>query len=740
MNGTWVASLIYTRELNRKGVGRAANVIYEPPSQTASRVALVGWLLLAVPGAVDAQASKPSSQPAPTTQPVDSPCVQEVGGRLVVCGESVVVTGNADEPPRDSSVATKIDTPLIETPRSVSIVDRQTLDDMGAINITQAHEYVAGVTPMDERGPAFARGFPVGFYDLRRDGLRTYSWSVREPVAVDRIQYLRGPAAVLYGDGSPGALVNMVLKKPLPIPHYEFSVSGGSSGFGRLTADLTGPLSPGRRIRYRLVAASEWLESGLDNDERRLTLLPTIAIDVGAGGTLTFDTEWYEQRGRDYWHMVPATAKAQRGDFSGFPWDLSINSPDYRWTGSNVSPGLRLDLPLGKQSSLHVAGRYTKIDGDINGQALAALAEDGRTAVRFQYHEISTWHEYQTDTFAATGFRTGRVDHRLVTGVEAGLSTADTDIGIAPASPLDIFNRVYAPEPEPVARPTRYDISRLGLYTIDQIRLGQHVIAIPAVRWSQIEIENRVSTTGEVPSNESVVSPSFALVVLPQPWLSLYATYAQGFEPPTPGQYLENGQALKPAEHDSIEGGVKADLFDRRISVTGAGFRIRRTNVPEADTLGLFRQIGKGESRGLELEAAGSVTRGLVLRGGYAWTSSEITRDIGGLVGRDLPNAPRHKAQMWMRYRVPEGLLNKLMVAGGVVHVSERFTAGDNVVVAPAYTRVDLSASYELPGSRFTIGLVTQNLTNRRYVTSGMGAVFFAGPPRRVAAQLTTVF
>ena len=123
-------------------------------------------------------------------------------------------------------------------------------------------------------------------------------------------------------------------------------------------------------------------------------------------------------------------------------------------------------------------------------------------------------------------------------------------------------------------------------------------------------------------STESVVSPSLGLVVLPRPWLSLYTTYAQGFEPPTPGQYLEDGRALTPAEHDSIEGGVKADLLDRRISVTGAGFRIRRTNVPEADALGFFRQIGEGESHGLELEVVGSVTRGLGLRGGYAWTSS----------------------------------------------------------------------------------------------------------------------
>jgi catecholate siderophore receptor len=84
--------------------------------------------------------------------------------------------------------------------------------------------------------------------------------------------------------------------------------------------------------------------------------------------------------------------------------------------------------------------------------------------------------------------------------------------------------------------------------------------------------------------------------------------------------------------------------------------------------------------------------------------------------------------------------LRKLMIAGGVVHVSDRFTARDNVIVIPAYTRVDGSAAYELPGSRFTIGLIGQNLTNRRYVTSGAGAVFFAGPPRRLVAQLTSAF
>jgi iron complex outermembrane receptor protein len=134
------------------------------------------------------------------------------------------------------------------------------------------------------------------------------------------------------------------------------------------------------------------------------------------------------------------------------------------------------------------------------------------------------------------------------------------------------------------------------------------------------------------------------------------------------------------------------------------------------------------------------IAPGLTARAGYAWTGTEITQDAVGTPGRELPNAPRHKANLWMRYRFGSGTLRGLMVAGGVVHVSERFTARDNVVVAPSYTRADASASWDVAGPRLTLGGVVTNLTDVRYVTSGAGAVFFAGPARRVAIEMTTAF
>ena len=189
-----------------------------------------------------------------------------------------------------------------------------------------------------------------------------------------------------------------------------------------------------------------------------------------------------------------------------------------------------------------------------------------------------------------------------------------------------------------------------------------------------------------------------------------------------------------------LEGGVKADLNSQRFSVTAAGFRIRRTNVAEADARGFYRQIGEAASHGLEVEAVGSIARGLAIRGGYSWTSTEITRDTSGFVGRELPNAPRHKAQIWARYRMTQGRLSGLMLAGGVVSVGSQYTARNNLIALPHYTRVDASTSYELAGPRLTLALVAQNLTNRQYATTGAGATFIAAPLRRVSLQLTTVF
>jgi iron complex outermembrane receptor protein len=713
-----------------------------------SRGAVVLWTALWCATSLAADQPEAKTSDARTEQThvekPQEPRVEEIGGRLVVTGETVQVTAEVDAPVTRSSLATKTDTPLLETPRSVSIVDRQTLDDMKVTDIAQAHDYTAGFTPADERGPAFDRGFPLGFYDLRRDGLRTYTWSVREPAGLDRIQYLRGPAGLLYGDGSPGGIVNLVLKKPLPVPRYQASLGAGELGFRRVTGDATGPISSGGAARYRLVGAFEEGDGGFDNDESRLSVLPMLAFDFGRSVTLELDGEYYDQRGRGYAHYVPPTPAAQHGDFSAIPWDLNVASPGDAWRGWNASGGYQLDIRLSPAAQLHAAGRYTRIDGDIDAHGLAGFDAAALAIRRFHYHEISRWDEYQTDTFGAFTFGTGSARHRLVTGVEAGLSTAESRIGVSAAAPLSLGAPVYAPpDGEPILSPSGSHLLRLGVYAQDQVRLGGRWTFVPGVRLSSFRLDDRspaAASTGATRATDVHVDPALGAVFLPRPWLSLYASWTEGFQPPPAGQHLEDGRALAPIDSRSLEGGLKAEALGGRLILAAGLFAIRQTNVAEADPQGFYRQIAEGSSHGLEVEASGSPVHGLVVLGGYAWLHTEITRDASGFVGNALPNAPAHKANLWTRYRLPRGPLRHLGAGLGVVYVSSRFTTGANTVTMPSYTRLDGGLSYEGVDRRVGFALTAENLTDTRYVTSGLGQAFIAGPARRIFITVSTAF
>jgi iron complex outermembrane receptor protein len=280
-----------------------------------------------------------------------------------------------------------------------------------------------------------------------------------------------------------------------------------------------------------------------------------------------------------------------------------------------------------------------------------------------------------------------------------------------------------------------FDVTRLGVYVTDQMTLGANLVVAPGLRWSRLVVDDHLSG---VESRDALVSPTLGILFRPRASLSVYTSYARGFEPPAPGQYLEGGRPPDLSDHWMVEAGVKGDLPGDRVTAAAAGFYIERSNVPEADPRGFVRPIGAARSRGLELELVGLVAPGLTARAGYAFTDTTITRDALGGLGRELPNAPPHTAHVWLRYRLTEGILSGLMVAGGAVYSSDRFTSRDNLVVAPAYTRFDFTCSKALAGPRLAIGLVAENLTDRRYVRSGANRVLFAAPPRRIALQFSS--
>ena len=367
-------------QLQRTATDADGRFAFEAPSRGYLVVVTArGFSTVTLP--VAAEASLPLQITLETTASTRG--VVEAGGRLIATGEVVDVTARHDYRTPSTSVATKTDTPMLDVPMNVTVTDRTQLDDMQAINIAKSHDYTVGFTSTGETGLAQSRGFEVSWYDYRRDGLRTYAYSFREPAALDRVQYLRGPSAVLYGDGSPGGLVNLVLKKPLPVPYREATVGIGTLGLRRGTFDITGPLNASTSLTARAIVAVEGFDAGNRNAERRLTLLPTATYQFSRQTSLTADAEYDYERGRGYnTQTVPATPAAlATGDLSSVPFGFNVASPDDSWYNWNVSPGIRLDTRIGGVD-LHTAFRYTRIVEFDDAHWLDGLADDGRTALR----------------------------------------------------------------------------------------------------------------------------------------------------------------------------------------------------------------------------------------------------------------------------------------------------------------------------------------------------------------------
>ena len=186
-------------------------------------------------------------------------------------------------------------------------------------------------------------------------------------MALERVQYLSGPAAVLYGDGSPGGLVDLVLKKPFTVPPGRSDRERRRPWLRSVDRRSHGSLSgrqPGLPGTVSLAPASASTTASATT-RGVSAFLPMLSFDVGTGVTVHVDGPFYEQRGRGYRHTVPSTPDTQRGDFSHIPWNLNVASPEDQWSGWSASPGVRVDARLGRRSSVHTSARYTRIGGDL---------------------------------------------------------------------------------------------------------------------------------------------------------------------------------------------------------------------------------------------------------------------------------------------------------------------------------------------------------------------------------------
>src|SRR5690606_17055236 len=243
------------------------------PSRTPLQLALrqaffagAGATLVLLAGQAQAQQSE---------QDAVLPSVQVVGEQETATGPVAGYRASR------SATATKTDTPLAETPQSVTVVTRDQIVDQGATNLQDALNYAAGVRSdaygLDSRTDSvLVRGSePSTFIDGLRQTNGYYTSAARpDPYTLERIDVLRGPSAMMYGQGSTAGVLNLVSKRPLDTFQGEVGVQIGNFGRKQLQADVTGPLTEDGQWLYRVVAVARDSDTQVDyvSDDRYLLM------------------------------------------------------------------------------------------------------------------------------------------------------------------------------------------------------------------------------------------------------------------------------------------------------------------------------------------------------------------------------------------------------------------------------------------------------------------------------------
>lgn len=651
----------------------------------------------------------------------------------------------------NATAGTRTDTPILDTPQSVQVVPRQVLEDQQIVRVDEALRNVSGVSGR-LAGFGFGenlviRGFTANGFDsgpIVRNGFRvTNLLGTQETANLERIEVLKGPSSVLYGQTEPGGIVNLVAKQPLSEPFYEMKFQVGSFGFIRPSVDLTGPLTEDASLRYRLNVAYQ-REDGFrdfETETRRFFIAPVLSWDISDRTTLTLLLEYVDEES-PYDPGIPALGE---GLFD-VPRERIMTHPNSFVSNRSLTLGYDFKHQLDEDWTLNHGFRYVSQDYAIGTFLPLSVDETAGTVFRLPATREYYSSDYSVQANIAGKFATGTVDHSLLFGVDLNFNRFDdrfTKIDFSSGGSLDLFNPVYGAFPgSDFSNATPFpefdvEYDRVGVFLQDQINFSDNFILVGSLRYDSVDFRNVFNDTSR---SDSAWSPRLGIIYKPVDNLSLYANYSQSFRPNFGTDV--NGDSFEPQKATGYEVGMKAELLDGSLQATLAYFDITKQNVLTADPNNQFFSIATGEQRsqGVELDIAGEILPGWKIVANYAYIDARVTKDNTIPEGNRLFNSPYHSAGLWTTYEIQTGDLQGLGFGVGFNYVGDRAGDLDNSFKVDDYFLANAALFYKRENWR--LGLNFNNLLNTKYILNANSRTFgnIVGAPFSVVGSVSVQF
>lgn len=655
-----------------------------------------------------------------------------------------------------SLTGTKTDTPLIETPQSISVVTKEQIAAQQAQTVGAALRYSSGI--LADEGPdnrfdsVSARGFAL---DEFLDGLKLWSGnpfasSRIEPYLLERIEVLRGPASVLYGQASPGGVLNLVSKRPTPVPLHEVVLQAGSYDRFQGAFDLGGPIDPSGRVLYRLTGLARDSSTQVDfTKEQRLAIAPALTLRFSPDTTLTI-LGGYQYDPEGGWYTgLPAAGTVLRIPAGRIPTSFYAGAPNNfdKYERTQYSVGSLFEHRFNENFAVRQNFRYIHVDTDFKTVfPFFGLLPDGHSLDRLASASGEKVDTIALDNQGEIRFTTGPLGHTVLVGLDYQRSSWAHRGGDGFAPPIDFLNPDYRqPIPEFVST-FRVETMRhrLGVYAQDQIKLG-NLVLLGGIRqdWAWARTEDLIDHGSESRRDQALTGRG-GIVYVFDIGVAPYFSYAESFEP-TAGTDFD-GHPFAPTTGRQFELGVKYQPKGFPGFITVAVFELTRQNVLTADPDHPFFSVQTGEirSRGVELEAKVTPLSGFNVLANFAYLDSVVTKSNDIDLHQRPVGVPKVLGSIWGDYTVLGGPLAGLGVGVGVRYTGD--TAGDfgNTFDVPARTLVDGAIRYAFGavGPRVLNGLqLSVNISNafdREYVAScGSESACFYGLRRTVLGTVS---
>ncbi|USI75225.1 TonB-dependent siderophore receptor [Sphingomonas morindae] len=650
---------------------------------------------------------------------------------------------------RKTSTGTKTATPITQVPQAISVITRAQLDQQAVRSVGDGLRYSPGVFADSRVGgvleSVFLRGFG-GFAAAATspqfvDGLpllKGGNWATQviDPWPLERIEVLRGPASILYGQASPGGIVNMVSKRPDDGASREITLTTGNRNRAELAFDLGGRLTQDGTWAYRLNGLARRADTQADfSKEQRIVLAPTLSWAPDARTSLTLFGFYQSDPANNFAGWLPAQGTALPNPAGRIPRSFFLGQPNFDgYDRQQYMLGYAFEHRFGEVWRLRQNLRYAHVDAHFEGVAGDYFAPFGATnSILARSASWSREHVdgMSLDNQAQASFGSGPLQHTLLIGLAYQGSTASTAASGFGAIPSinylapDYTQPFTAP---PLAQRYHQTWNRVGIYAQDQIRIERWAFTIGGRQdWSAIKTKNHLTSTG-AEQDDHVFTGRVGAVYLFDNGLAPYASYSTSFEPTLGTGYA--GNAFQPTKARQAEVGVKYQPPGMNSFVSASGFHITQDNVSTTDPDHPFYsvQTASVRSRGIEIEGRASLSGNLDLIAAYTYLDTTVRKDSDpAILGKRLVAVPEQLASLWANHVFTNGALAGFNLGAGIRYIGKSAGDSDNSFSVPAATLFDATVRYDLgrarrdlKGWRATINVT--NLLDKTYVASCFSA------------------